>query len=101
MSEDYRIISPPRGEPRSVGNVGVCVRIRLSGYPSRRWSRNLGARLTSELVGHHHVAHLRINVNDIVQGDETVREGAGDRAPPASATALPRAPDAANQSAAD
>lgn len=100
MSEDYCIISEPRGEPRSVGNVGVCVRIRLSGYPSRRWSRNLGARLTRELVGHRHVGHLRINVNDIVQGDEIVLDGVEDREAPAIASALQRAVDGANHAAA-
>ena len=45
MSEDYRIISPARGEPRALGQVGVCVRVQLSGHPSRRWSRDMGARL--------------------------------------------------------
>src|SRR5437764_10033805 len=100
MSEDYCIISEPRGEPRSIGNVGVCVRIRLSGYPSRRWSRNLGARLTRELVGHRHVGHLRINVNDIVQGDEIVLDGVEDREAPAIASALQRAVDGANHAAA-
>src|SRR5437899_1884209 len=100
MSEDYRIISPPRGEPRSVGDVGVCVRIRLSGYPSHRWSRNLGARLTRELVGHRHVGHLRININDLVQGDEIVLDGVEDQEAPAIAIALERAVNGANHAAA-
>jgi hypothetical protein len=99
MSEDYRIITQPRAEPRSVGDVGVCVRIRLSGYPSRRWSRDLGARLTNELVGHSNIGHLRVNVNDIVQGDEIVLDGVEDREAPAIASALQRAVDGANHAA--
>jgi hypothetical protein len=97
MSEDYRIITQPRGEPRSVDDVGVCVRIRLSGHPSRRWSRDLGARLTTELAGHRHIGHLRVNVNDIVQGDEIVLDGVEDREAPVIAGALQRAVDGANR----
>ena len=96
MSENYRIISPPRGEPRAVGNTGVCVRVQVSGYPSRRWSRDLGARLTSELVGHPSAAHLRVNVDDLVQGDEIVLDGIEDRDTAGLADALRRAVDAAN-----
>src|SRR4051794_17918686 len=66
-SEQHRIVGPPNGEPLPDGRVGVRVRIRLSGCPSRRWSRDLSARLANELVGHPAVGHLRLN--DIVQGD--------------------------------
>jgi hypothetical protein len=97
MSEDYRIISPPRGEPRSVGDVGVRVRVQLSGCPSPRWSRDLGARLTTELIRHPGAAHLRVNVDDLVQGDEIVLDGVEDRDAPGLADALRRAVDAANR----
>ena len=101
MSEDYRIVSPPRGEPRLLGDVGVQVRVQLSGRPSRRWSRDLGARLTRELVGHPGAAHLRVNVNELVLGDEIVLDGVEDREMPALADALRRAVDAANRAAID
>jgi endogenous inhibitor of DNA gyrase (YacG/DUF329 family) len=96
MSEDYRIISQPRAEPRPAGSVGVCVRFQLSGCPSREWSGDLGARLATELVGHASVGHLRIDVKDIVQGDQIVLEGVEASAAPTLAHALRRAVDAAN-----
>ena len=101
MTEDYRIISSARGEPRSLGDVGVRVRVQLSGYPSQRWSRDLGARLTQELVGHPGVAHLRVNVCELVRGDEIVLDGVEDRDTPALAEALQRAVDATNRADAD
>lgn len=101
MSEDYRIISRARGEPRSRGDVGVRVRVQLSGRPSRRWVHDLCARLTTELIGHPGAAHLRMNVNELVQGDEIVLEGVEDREAPALADALQRAVDAANRVAPD
>ena len=79
MREDYWIISPPRGEPRSLGDVGVRVRVQLSGRPSPRWSRALGARLTRELIGHPGATQLRVNITELVQGDEIVLEGVEDR----------------------
>jgi len=97
MSEDYRIISPPRGEPRSLGDVGVRVRVQLSGRPGRRWSRDLGARLTRELVRHPGAVHLRMNVDELVQGDEIVLDGVEDRDTAALADAVRRAVDAANR----
>jgi DNA-directed RNA polymerase subunit RPC12/RpoP len=97
MLEDYRIINPPRGEPRSLGDVGVRVRIRLSGFPSRQWSHDLGARLTRELVGHPSTAHLRVNVEDLVQGDEIVLDGVEDQDAPGLANAIRCAVDAANR----
>jgi hypothetical protein len=97
MSENYSIISRARGEPRSLGDVGVCVRVQLSGHPSRRWSRDMGARLTTELIGHPGTAHLCVNVNELVQGNEIVLDGVEDLDAPALADALRRAIAAANQ----
>jgi hypothetical protein len=101
MSEHYWIISAPRGEPRSRGDVGVRVRLQLSGHPSRRWSRDLAARLTRELVGHPGVAHLRLNADDLVQGDEVVLDGIEDREAPTLAEAIRRGVDAANRAHSD
>ncbi len=95
--EDYRIISSARGEPRALGDVGVCVRVKLSGCPSRRWSRDMGARLTGELLGHPSAAHLRVNVDELVHGDEIVLDGVEDRDTAGLAGALQRAVDGANR----
>lgn len=97
MSEDYRIISPPRGEPRSAGDVGVRVRVKLSGCPSRRWSRDLCARLTRELAGHPSAMHLRLNVDELVRADEIVLDGIEDRDTAGLADALRRAVEATNR----
>ncbi len=96
MSEDYCIVEVG-GEPLSAGSVGVRVRVRLSGCPSRRWSRDVTARLASELVRHAAVGHLRLNVNELVQGDQIVLEGVEESEAPALAAALERAVDATNQ----
>jgi len=96
MSENYSIISQARGEPRSVGDVGVRLRVQLSGRPSRRWSRDLSARLTSELIAHPGVSHLRIDANELVQGDEIVLDGVEDRDAPTLGDALRRAVHATN-----
>lgn len=95
MSEDYRIVGQFRGEPRPTGCVGVRVRMRLSGCPSSRWSRDLSARLANELVGHAAVGHLELN--EIVQGDQIVLEGVEKSEAAALARALRRAVDATNQ----
>jgi hypothetical protein len=95
MSEHHRIFGEARGEPLPAGRVGVRVCIPLSGCPSARWSRDLSARLTNELVGHAAVGHLRLN--DVVQGDQLVLEGVEEREAPALAEALRRAVDATNQ----
>jgi hypothetical protein len=94
MSEDFRIIEV-RGEPLPAGSVGVRVRVRLSGCPSRRWSRDVIARLGNELVGHASVGYLRLN--EIVQGDQIILEGVEGNEAPALADALRRAVDATNQ----
>jgi hypothetical protein len=52
-------------------------------------------------MGHPSAAHLRVNVNELVQGDEIVLDGVEDRDTPALADALRRAVDAANRAAAD
>jgi hypothetical protein len=97
MSEDYRIVSHSQGEPLPQGCVGVRVRVQLSGCPSRRWSRDLAARLSQELVGHAAVGHLRVNVNDLVQADQVVLEGVEAREAPVLGGALERAVDGANR----
>lgn len=99
MPEYYEIISPARGEPRPAGCVGVRVYVRLSGCPSRAWSQALGARLARELTGHAAVGYLRININEIVQGDQIVLEGVEPSEAPALAEPLQRAIDGANQAA--
>lgn len=99
MSEHYEIISHARGEPRPAGCVGVRVYVPLSGCPSRSWSEALGAHLTTELTGHAAVGHLRINVNEIVQGDQIVLEGVEPSEAPALAQPLQRAIDGANRTA--
>jgi hypothetical protein len=97
MSEDYQIISRARGEPLPEGCTGVRIRVQLSGCPSQRWSRDLAARLSRELVGHAAVGHLRLNVNDIVQADQIVLDGVERREAPVLGDALERAVDAANR----
>ena len=94
MTERHRIVGSASGEPLPDGRVGVRVRIPLSGCPSARWSRDLSARLTNELVGHAGVGHLRLN--HIVQGDHIVLEGVEDREAPLLSDALARAITATN-----
>jgi hypothetical protein len=72
----------------------VRVRIPLSGCPSRRWSRDLSARLANELVGHPAVGHLRLN--DVVHGNQIVLEGVEEREAPLLSDALARAVTATN-----
>jgi len=97
MSEDYRIVSRARAEPRAEGCTGVRVRLELSGCPSQRWSRDFAARLSRELIGHAAVGHLRLNVNEIVQGNEIVLEGVEQHEAPALGEAVEQALDAANR----
>jgi hypothetical protein len=94
MFERHRIVGPPRGEPLPEGRVGVRVRVPLSGCPSGRWSHDLRARLTNELVGHPAVGHLHLN--DLVQGDQLVLEGVEEREASLLSQALRRAIDATN-----
>src|SRR3954453_10574089 len=93
MSEHHRIVDEARGEPLG-DRVGVRVRIRLSGCPSQRWSRDLSARLANELIGHPAVGHLRLN--DLVQGDQLVLEGLEEREALLLWDALARAVTATN-----
>jgi hypothetical protein len=94
MSEHHGIVGASHGEPLPEGRVGVRVRVPLSGCPSARWSRDLSARLATELVGHPAVGHLRLN--DIVQGDQIVLDGVEEREAPLLSDALQRALDATN-----
>jgi hypothetical protein len=73
MAEEHSIVGSAKGEPLPAGRVGVRLRIPLSGSPSRRWSRDLSARLTTELTGHAAVGHLVLN--EVVQGHEIVLDG--------------------------
>jgi hypothetical protein len=99
MAERHTIVSEARGEPLPSGRVGVRLFVPLSGSPSGRWSRDLSARLTSELTGRAAVGHLRLN--DIVRGDHIVLEGVEEREAPSLAAALQRAVDATNSACED
>ncbi len=99
MAERHTIISEARGEPLPSGRVGVRLFVPLSGSPSARWSRDLSARLTTELTGRSAVGHLRLN--DIVQGDHIVLEGVEEREASNLADALRRAVDATNDACED
>jgi hypothetical protein len=99
MAERHTIVSEARGEPLPSGRVGVRLYVPLSGSPSGRWSRDLSARLTTELTGRSAVGHLRLN--DIVQGDHIVLEGVEEREASALAAALRRAVDATNDACED
>lgn len=99
MFEHYEIISQARGEPRPAGCVGVRIRVRLSGVPSRRWCHTFAGRLVTELTGHASVGHLRVNTDEIVQGDQIVLEGVERSEASALAQPLRRAIDAANRAA--
>jgi hypothetical protein len=94
MSERHSIIGKVRGDPLPAGRVGIRLHVRLSGSPSGRWSRDLGARLTNELTGEPSIGYL--SVNDIVQGNQIVLDGVEERAARNLATALHRAVDATN-----
>jgi hypothetical protein len=99
MAERHTIVSEARGEPLPSGRVGVRLYVPLSGSPSGRWSRDLSARLTTELTGQSAVGHLRLN--DIVQGDHIVLEGVEEREASKLADALHRAVDATNNACED
>jgi hypothetical protein len=99
MAERHTIVGEARGEPLPSGRVGVRLYVPLSGSPSGRWSRDLSARLTTELTGRSAVGHLRLN--DIVQGDHIVLEGVEEREASNLAAALRRAVDATNNACED
>jgi hypothetical protein len=96
MSETHQIAGPPRGEPLAAGRVGARVRVPLSGPPSSRWSRALGAQLANELTGHAAVGHLRLS--EVVQGSDLVLDGVEEREAPALGECLQRAVAATNAS---
>lgn len=99
MAERHTIISEARGEPLPTGRVGVRLYVPVSGNPSGRWSRDLSARLTTELAGQPAVGHLRLN--DIVHGDHIVLEGVEESEASHLADALHRAVDATNDACCD
>jgi hypothetical protein len=99
MAERHTIVSEARGEPLPSGQVGARLYVPLSGSPSGRWSRDLSARLTTELTGRSAVGHLRLN--DIVQGDHIVLEGVEESEAPNLADALQRAVEATNNACED
>ena len=99
MAEEHTIVGPARGEPLPVGQVGVRLRIPLSGAPSSRWSRDLSARLTVEFTGHANVGHLVLN--DVVQGHEIVLEGVESGEAEVLAEAVERGVEATNRACAD
>jgi hypothetical protein len=99
MAERHTIISEARGEPLPTGRVGARLYVPLSGSPSGRWSRDLSARLTTELAGRSAVGHLRLN--DLVQGDHIVLEGVEEGEASNLADALQRAVDATNSACED
>ena len=98
MSESYCIVADPSGEPLPAGRVGVRVRVALSGCPTRRWSRALGAHLVNEFTGHRAVGHLRLD--DIVHADHIVLDGVEAAEAPHLGGVLQRAIDATNQTCA-
>lgn len=97
MFEQHQIVSDARGESLPAGAVGVRVRFQLSGCPSSQWSRALRAHLSSELVDHAAVGHMRLN--HIVQGDQVVLDGVEGSEAPTLAGSLRRAIEATNQAA--
>jgi hypothetical protein len=99
MAERHTVVGPARGEPLPVGQVGVSLRMPLSGAPSRRWSRDLSARLTAEFTGHPNVGHLVLN--DVVRGHEIVLDGVEAGEADALANAVERAVEATNRACAD
>jgi hypothetical protein len=98
MSETHQIAGTPRGEPLAAGRVGARVRVPLTGAPSPRWSRALGAQLANQLSGHTAVGHLRLG--ELVQGSDLVLEGVEEGEAPALGECLERAVAATNACAA-
>src|SRR5690349_10320638 len=99
MAEHHRIVGPASGEPLPVGQVGVRLRIPLSGAPSRRWSDDLSAQLTAAFTGHPNVGHLVLN--NVVQAHEIVLDGVEAGEAEALADAVQRAVEATNRLCAD
>lgn len=99
MAEEHTIVGPAKGEPLPRGRVGVRVRFPLSGSPSRRWSKDLSARLMTALLGHANVGHMVLD--DVVRGQEIVLEGVEAGEAPALAGAVEQAVDATNRACTD
>ena len=98
MAENHEIVAAAKGEALPAGRVGVRLRFPLSGSPSGRWSRDLSARLTTELTGRAHVGHLVLN--DVVRGHEIVLDGVEGGEAPNIAGAVERAVEATNKACA-
>ena len=73
MREEHHIAGAARGEPLRFGQVGIRVRLPLSGTPTPQWSASFGANLATRLAGHTAVGHLRLG--RVVQGADIVLEG--------------------------
>ncbi|MFL5849224.1 MAG: hypothetical protein ACJ76R_09830 [Solirubrobacteraceae bacterium] len=73
VSEEHQIAGSARGEPLSADQIGVRVRVPLSGAPSAHWSRVLSAHLVTELTGHSAVGHMHLD--NVVRGSEIVLDG--------------------------
>lgn len=73
MGEEHHIAGVARGEPLRFGQVGIRVRLPLSGTPSPQWSAVFGANLATRLAGRHAVGHMRLG--RVVQGGDIVLEG--------------------------
>jgi len=95
MGERHELTGQVHGEPLADGRVGACVRVPVTGTPSPRWSRALTSHLSTDLMGHAHVGHLRLS--GIVQGRDLVLEGVEDAEAPALGRCLHDAVAAANR----
>lgn len=98
MGEEHHIAGVARGEPLRFGQVGIRVRLPLSGTPSPQWSHSFGANLATRLAGHPAVGHLRLG--RVVQGADIVLEGVQSATASCLGDALRGAIAAANQASA-
>jgi len=76
MGERHVIAGAPRGEPLPAGDVGIRVRIPLSGTPSPHWAELFTSALTQGLI--RHPGASRVRLKRVVQGGELVLEGVQD-----------------------
>jgi hypothetical protein len=95
LSEEHHIAGAARGEPGPANQIGVRVRVPLSGTPTSQWSRVLGAHMVAELTGHPAVGHM--HMDNIVQGAEIVLDGVEEREAGSLGPIVARAVDAANR----
>jgi hypothetical protein len=95
MSEQHHVTGASRGEPLPASQIGVRVRVPLSGTPSARWARVVSSHLVTDLTGHPRVGHMHFN--HIVQGAEIVLDGVEEPEADALGEVLARAIEAANE----